>query len=347
MRLRLFRTLQLAQPRDLRRPLSAPGLRRPAAARHGRDGHELPPRHHRARRADDRARRDDADRGAGAPARPHPRIRHGRPLHHPRSRGGGADRPSHHGAAPRQDGRGRRRATGPGGSRRTPYATALVNERREAEHIALTDPPRDAKPVLAISDVEAGYGRRAGRQGHQSRRSRAARPSPSSANPAPARARWRASSSGCCRAGPAMSGSTARRLPPALAQRPRDDAAPHADGASDAGRRAQPAPDAWPRSSAGRSASISTARRSADQGTGRRAFELVGLPGGFRQAPPRPALGRPEAARLHRAGARGRARSHHLRRADLGARSARRRGGAEAPAAAAGRARPRLHVHHA
>jgi peptide/nickel transport system ATP-binding protein len=39
----------------------------------------------------------------------------------------------------------------------TPYATALVNERREAEHIALVDPPRDAAPVLTVAGVEAGY----------------------------------------------------------------------------------------------------------------------------------------------------------------------------------------------
>src|ERR1700730_12691060 len=40
----------------------------------------------------------------------------------------------------------------------TPYATALVNERREAEHIALVDPPRGANPVLSIANVNAGYG---------------------------------------------------------------------------------------------------------------------------------------------------------------------------------------------
>jgi peptide/nickel transport system ATP-binding protein len=39
----------------------------------------------------------------------------------------------------------------------TQYATALVNERREAEHIALIDPPRDAVPVLTIANVVAGY----------------------------------------------------------------------------------------------------------------------------------------------------------------------------------------------
>jgi peptide/nickel transport system ATP-binding protein len=40
----------------------------------------------------------------------------------------------------------------------TPYATALVNERREAEHIALPEPPKNVQPVLVIKDVDAGYG---------------------------------------------------------------------------------------------------------------------------------------------------------------------------------------------
>ena len=40
----------------------------------------------------------------------------------------------------------------------TPYATALVNERREAEHIALPEPPRNVNPVLEINGVDAGYG---------------------------------------------------------------------------------------------------------------------------------------------------------------------------------------------
>jgi peptide/nickel transport system ATP-binding protein len=39
----------------------------------------------------------------------------------------------------------------------TPYATALVNERRAAEHVAL-QAPGNAKPVLAITAVDAGYG---------------------------------------------------------------------------------------------------------------------------------------------------------------------------------------------
>ena len=40
----------------------------------------------------------------------------------------------------------------------TPYATALVNERRESEHIALPEPPKNVHPVLVIKDVDAGYG---------------------------------------------------------------------------------------------------------------------------------------------------------------------------------------------
>jgi peptide/nickel transport system ATP-binding protein len=39
----------------------------------------------------------------------------------------------------------------------TPYATALVNERREAGHIALVHPPEGTKPVLSIANVNAGY----------------------------------------------------------------------------------------------------------------------------------------------------------------------------------------------
>lgn len=41
---------------------------------------------------------------------------------------------------------------------RTDYARALVNERRDAEHLALIDPPKGAEPVLTVQNVEAGYG---------------------------------------------------------------------------------------------------------------------------------------------------------------------------------------------
>jgi peptide/nickel transport system ATP-binding protein len=39
----------------------------------------------------------------------------------------------------------------------TPYATALVNERREAKQLPLIDPPADAKVMLSVTNVEAGY----------------------------------------------------------------------------------------------------------------------------------------------------------------------------------------------
>ena len=40
---------------------------------------------------------------------------------------------------------------------RTPYATALVNERRSATHTPLINPPAGAEPLLSVTDVEAGY----------------------------------------------------------------------------------------------------------------------------------------------------------------------------------------------
>lgn len=39
----------------------------------------------------------------------------------------------------------------------TPYATALVNERRDATSLPLIDPPPGAPQVLVVKDVEAGY----------------------------------------------------------------------------------------------------------------------------------------------------------------------------------------------
>ena len=39
----------------------------------------------------------------------------------------------------------------------TPYATALVNERRTATHAPLAEPPQGGEPVLSVTDVEAGY----------------------------------------------------------------------------------------------------------------------------------------------------------------------------------------------
>ena len=68
-------------------PLPAPALRRPAAASRIGDGLRLPAGGDRARRADDRPRRDHAGPRAGHGARPVPPARRGRPVRHPRPRG--------------------------------------------------------------------------------------------------------------------------------------------------------------------------------------------------------------------------------------------------------------------
>jgi peptide/nickel transport system ATP-binding protein len=39
----------------------------------------------------------------------------------------------------------------------TPYATALVNERRDATSLPLIDPPKGAEPMLSVTNVVAGY----------------------------------------------------------------------------------------------------------------------------------------------------------------------------------------------
>ena len=41
---------------------------------------------------------------------------------------------------------------------KTDYCRALVNERREAEHMILSVPDKEAHPILRVSDVTAGYG---------------------------------------------------------------------------------------------------------------------------------------------------------------------------------------------
>ncbi len=91
-----------ARSRSYRRPLSAPGFRRTAAARDDGDGAVLGTRPDRLRRADHRARRDDADRRAGGDQEGDPRHRRRRPLHHPRSGGRRPGLRRDHGAAPRQ-----------------------------------------------------------------------------------------------------------------------------------------------------------------------------------------------------------------------------------------------------
>ena len=88
-----------------RRALPAPGVGRPAAARDDGDGALPRARPDRLRRADDRARRDHADRRARGDQARHRRDRRRRALHHPRPRRRRAGGRRHHGAAPRQDGR--------------------------------------------------------------------------------------------------------------------------------------------------------------------------------------------------------------------------------------------------
>ncbi len=98
-----------ARPRAHRRALSASGLRGAAAARDGGDGDGRPARHRRVRRADHRARRDDAGRVPRGVPQAGARAWRGRALHHPRPRRRRPDRRSHHGAQARQDRRVRRR----------------------------------------------------------------------------------------------------------------------------------------------------------------------------------------------------------------------------------------------
>ena len=95
----LFRRLRLPDPEQYRAALSPSGLRRPAAAGDDRHGHVLPARSDHLRRADHRARRDDPDRGAGRHQAGRAPIQHRRDLHLPRSRRGGPDGRSRHGAA--------------------------------------------------------------------------------------------------------------------------------------------------------------------------------------------------------------------------------------------------------
>ena len=112
----LFRELALPDPETIGAALSAPGLRRPAAAADGGDGADRRPRARDPRRADHRARRDDADRGAarlpprGARAPCHRGVREPRPGR------GRADGRPHPRAARRQDARAERDRADPLGA---------------------------------------------------------------------------------------------------------------------------------------------------------------------------------------------------------------------------------------
>ena len=95
----IYRRLRLPDPGQHRLPLSAPGLRRPAAARHDRHGHVVPAGPHHFRRAHDGPGRDHPDRGSGRHQGHRRAVQHGGHLHHPRPGGGGADGRQDHGAA--------------------------------------------------------------------------------------------------------------------------------------------------------------------------------------------------------------------------------------------------------
>ena len=113
-------------------------------------------RHPHLRRADDGARRHDAGRMPGGVSQADPRARHGGALHHPRSRGRRADRRPHHGAAPRQDGRVRRRPpdpAGPAGGIHPPPRCASASPGTDS-----SAPTRQREaPILAIDHVDADY----------------------------------------------------------------------------------------------------------------------------------------------------------------------------------------------
>ena len=133
-----------ARSGDHRQPLPAPGLRRPAAAADGGDGADRRPRGRDPRRADHRARRDDADRGAArVPPRRARAPGHGG-LREPRPGGRRADGRPHPGAARRQDARAEcDRATAHGAAERLHEEPARRGAARGARH-AQADADADA-----------------------------------------------------------------------------------------------------------------------------------------------------------------------------------------------------------
>ena len=142
---------------------------------------------------------------------------------------------------------------------------------------------------------------------------------------APANRRWRASSPACCRR---LTGEIVlrRQAAAAGAQGSRQGhAAAHADDLSDRRIPRSIRASACATSSAGRSSSISALRAGRCDRKVVELLDLIELDESFLDRLPRRAVGRPEAAHLHRPRAGRRARAHHLRRGDLGARSDRRR----------------------
>ena len=149
-----------ARSGDDRRALPAPGLGRPAAAADGGDGADHRPRGRHPRRADDRARRDDADRGAArVPPRRARAQGHGG-LREPRPGGRRADGRPHPGAARRPHARAERhRATAHGAGRTTTRRACSPRRGRRSRDVRPGRVPT-AELLLEVRGLSAGYGPR-------------------------------------------------------------------------------------------------------------------------------------------------------------------------------------------
>ena len=320
----LFKELDLPESGDDRRALSASGLGRPVAARHGGDGDGREAGHPHLRRADDRARRHHAGRMPGRLPQADPRARDRGALHHPRSRGRRADRRPHHGAPARQDGRvrrvrdrscrTRRRSTPAAWCANASPATVLSRARRRPRRQSW----RSSTSAPTIRESPRSSTTSASRCAGATR-------SPSSANPARASRPWPASSPACCRATSGDVRFNGASLPPRLQSRAKDQL-----------RRVQMIyqmpdvalnPQHTLLDTIGRPVAFYF-NRSRDE-VRKRVLELLrqmDLPESLHHPQDERALGRTEAARLDRPRARRRARPHHLRRGDVRPRSAGRRG---------------------
>ena len=155
--------------------LPAPALGRPAAARRDRDGVRLPARDHRARRADDRSRRDDPAQGAGDRRAVVRALRRRRGLRQSRPRGRGRARGPVAVHVRRPDRRDRRRRPSVFGAPRAPVHARPAARRAVADgprswSASTATPPRPgARPAgcsfaprcpLAVDECRSGRARR-------------------------------------------------------------------------------------------------------------------------------------------------------------------------------------------